>query len=318
MMVIGQRSWLRMLLVVRGTPLQRIWRRLVAVALLSIFITAWYELMGEFTLHLTVVPFTLIGLALSIFLGFRNNTSYERFWEGRKLWGSVVNVSRNMARQVHLYVEPPSTMDAAARATIAEVAAVRRELVYRIIAYVHLFRHLLRNERDWSEAEPLVSGDELERAKARLNPPLTLLEAQSAQLQQLWRDGWINAYHLPTLERSLVDLTDIQGACERIKSTPIPASYNILMHRLVAVYVFALPFGLVKTIGWLTPLVCVFIANAFLGLDAIGDEIEQPFGKDPNDLPLSAISRMIEINLRQTLGDTEVPPMLKPVNEILS
>ena len=119
------------------------------------------------------------------------------------------------------------------------------------------------------------------------------------------------------LETSLVSLTDIQGACERIKSTPIPYSYNTLIHRIVAVYTYGLPFGLVSDVGIMTPVVVLVVSYAFFGIDTVGDEIEQPFGTDPNDLPLSAISRTIEVNLRQRLGETELPPMLRPVNEML-
>ena len=123
--------------------------------------------------------------------------------------------------------------------------------------------------------------------------------------------------HLPVLEQSLTDLTDIQGACERIKSTPIPSSYTVLIHRIVALYTFSLPFGIVDAVGIATPVVVAIIAYAFFGLDAVGEEIEEPFGTDINDLPLSTLSRMIEINLRQTLGEAEVPDVLRPVDGVL-
>jgi putative membrane protein len=123
--------------------------------------------------------------------------------------------------------------------------------------------------------------------------------------------------HLPTLEASLTGLTDLQGACERIKSTPIPFSYTTLIHRIVAVYCYGLPFGVVSDTGWFTPLVVLVVSYAFFGLDTVGDEIEQPFGTDANDLPLTAISRMIEVNLRQRIGDTDIPPLLRPVDELL-
>ena len=112
-------------------------------------------------------------------------------------------------------------------------------------------------------------------------------------------------------------LTDIQGACERIKGTPIPFSYTTLIHRITAVYCYALPFGLVDEVKVFTPFVCAIVAYAFFGLDVVGDEIEMPFGTDFNDLPLRAISRMIEVNLLQRLGEEDLPPLLKPINEFL-
>jgi ion channel-forming bestrophin family protein len=104
----------------------------------------------------------------------------------------------------------------------------------------------------------------------------------------------------------------VQGGCERIRATPIPWSYTVLMHTIVAAYCFALPFGLVATTKLLTPVVVVLIAYAFLGLDAVGDELEQPFGREENDLPLDAISSTIELNLRQLLGETDLPELAEP------
>jgi putative membrane protein len=124
--------------------------------------------------------------------------------------------------------------------------------------------------------------------------------------------------HLPVLEGSLTTLTDIQGGCERILATPVPFVYNVLMHRIVAGYCLFLPFGLVDTIGWVTPLAVAFIAFAFYGLDSIGEEIEEPFGTDWNDLPLSQLSRMIEVNLRQRAGDKDIPPLMQPVDGVLT
>ena len=130
------------------------------------------------------------------------------------------------------------------------------------------------------------------------------------------RKHWIHPLHIHVIEASLVALTDVQGACERIKSTPMPHSYTVLMHRIVAGYCVLLPFGFAETIGWATPIVVLFVSYALFGLDAIGEEIERPFGLDPNDLPLSTISRAIEANLRVRIGE-KPPPLFKPRNGIL-
>jgi ion channel-forming bestrophin family protein len=124
--------------------------------------------------------------------------------------------------------------------------------------------------------------------------------------------------HAPVLEASLTQLTDIQGGCERIKSTPIPFSYTALIHRIVALYCFGLPFGLTDTIKALTPIVVAIISYAFFGLDAVGDELEEPFGTDMNDLPLTALSTAIEINIRRRIGDTDLPAQPVPVNNVLT
>ena len=135
---------------------------------------------------------------------------------------------------------------------------------------------------------------------------------------QAWSRGWIHPLHVSVLEQSLNTLTDVQGGCERIKSSRIPFSYTTLTHRIVAFYCYGLPFGLVRDLGMLTPVVVLVVSYAFFGLDTIGDEIEQPFGTDDNDLPLDAMARLIEVNLRQRIGETDLPPLLTPVDEFLS
>ena len=136
-------------------------------------------------------------------------------------------------------------------------------------------------------------------------------------IHEAWQAGHIHEYHVPVLEESLTEMTGVQGGCERIKGTPIPYTYNVLIHRIVAVYCLAMPFGLLETAGVLTPVVVCLISYAFFGLDAIGDDVEQPFERDDNDLPLDAISRTIEINLLQLLGEQDVPEPVRPINGVL-
>lgn len=312
-MIISDRpSWLRIVLTLRGSSLSKTWPRLLLTTLLSVVVTALYTHYEAFHFDLTVTPFSLIGLALGIFLGFRNNTSYDRFWEGRKLWGRLVNATRSLTRQVLTLIGPRQP-----KAPPEELEAVRKRLVYRTIAYVHALRLHLRDQRATDDLAHFLGSDELQALERELNRPIALLQGTGDQLRALWDSGWIDTMHLPVLEASLTDLADIQGGCERIKSTPIPFSYTVLIHRIVAVYCVTLPFGIVSTVGVFTPLVVMMVAYAFFGLDTVGDEIEDPFGEDPNDLPLSALSRMIEVNLRQRLGETDLPPLHKPVDGIL-
>ncbi|MDI1449980.1 bestrophin family ion channel [Polyangium sp. 6x1] len=315
MMVTEKRySWLRLLLKYRGTALQRIRGRMALTTLLAVAVTVADLKFGFFHPDLTTIPFTLIGLALSIFLGFRNNTSYDRFWEGRKLWGGLVNTTRTITRQILTLVnetpERPAESDA--------VTAFRKEMVYRIIGYTHALRLHLRDQDRLEELGPFLAAAEIEALRGELNRPTAILQSAAFRLRDAWQRGWIHPYHLSVLEQSLTVLTDLQGGCERIKSTPIPLSYTSLIHQLVAIYCFALPFGIAKTVGVFTPVVVGIVAYAFYGLDAIGDEIENPFGTDANDLPLSGLSRMIEVNLRQRLGETDLPPLLKPKGGLLT
>lgn len=303
-------SWFRLAFEFRGSALSRIMPRLIAVFLVACAVTA-LDHFGDTLPSLSPIPFTLISLALGVFLGFRNNTSYDRYWEGRRLWGRMVNDARSFARLSLNVIAPDVVPDV--RADAGETEALQRALVYRTIAYVHSVRLHLRDEvHDVSQLAAFLGGEELEQLRVQKNMPLAILQSISSLVSRARRMGVLHNRDVHLFENMLSDLCDVQGGCERIKSTPIPWSYTVLMHSIVAVYCLALPFGLVDTTALATPLVVAMIAYAFLGLDAVGDELEQPFGTDYNDLPLTTISRMIEVNLRQLLGETELPPLLTP------
>lgn len=302
--------WFELLLAWRGSVMSKIWRRLAFVLGVSGLVTYFHH-RGHMAFDMTPLPFTLVGLALSIFLGFRNNTSYDRFWEGRKLWGRLVNTSRSLTRQILtlIVVEPgeaPILTDA------------HRALVHRLAGYVHALRLHLRGQKDLEELSPFFTEAERVALARESNPPIALLQSLGDRFHAAWRAGQLDAFHLPVLEQSLTDLADIQGGCERIRSTPIPFGYTVLMHRIVGVYCVTLPFGIVAQVDLVTPVVVLLISYAFLGLDALGDEIEDPFGTDANDLPLSQLSRMIEINLRERLGEPDLPEPVRPVDGVLS
>lgn len=310
MLVLGKRSWFAILFTLRGSSAVLIWKRLALTTGVALVITYLHEAYGLLHTNLTALPFTLIAVALGIFLGFRNNTSYDRFWEGRKLWGGLVNVSRNLARQILTLPVRPEAQQGAN----APIAPDARELVRLVIAYVHALRIRLRDQSDWNSLAPL--GVDVEQLNTSTNAPVRILETLGYRFRAWQEQGYIDAYLRGILEASLSEMTNIQGGCERIKSTPIPASYTILIHRIVAVYCFTLPFGIVNTVGSFTPLVVLMISFAFFGLDAVGDEIEDPFGTDTNDLPLLALSQTIESNLREMIDDAATPVDL-PVNNVL-
>lgn len=309
-------SWLSVVLQIRTSVLTRIWGRLLVTTLFALAVTEAfeYELFAEIgRFSLSPQPFSLIGLALGIFLGFRNNTSYQRFWEGRILWGRLVNTSRSLTRQVLTLIQ------AADPAEAEVLAAYQRSFVHHVAAYVHSLRFHLRGEKEsYQELERLIPEDDLDALANSSNPPIMLIQGMGQRATEAWKRGWLDTFHLPTLESSLTGLTDIQGGCERIKSTPIPFSYTILIHRIVAVYCMALPFGLVTITHQATPLVVLLVSYALYGLDAIGDEIENPFGLDDHDLPLTAMSTMIEVNVRDQLGETDLPELKKPVDTVLN
>lgn len=289
-------SWLRIIFSLRDNIVPKIYlRMLVSTALAA---PATYLAAEKHAMSLTPTPFVLLGVPLGIFLGFRNNASYDRFWEGRRLWGQLVNTSRTFARQVLAHLV---SQEEAFRETVCTLQA---RLIRRHIAFVHALRKHLRDETNWEELTPHLGPEEVGRLREAPNVPNAILHETGLLLSRARRDGHLHLYLAPVVESSLVVLADVQGGCERIKNTPIPFSYTVLIHRIVALYCVLLPFGIAEAIGIYTPLVVLFVSFALFGLDAIGDEIENPFGHDQNDLPLSFLSRSIEAQLLSLLGDT--------------
>ncbi|MBI2388026.1 MAG: hypothetical protein HYV09_00290 [Deltaproteobacteria bacterium] len=319
MIVEDKLGYLRLLFRVRGSVLPRIWRRVVVTTVIAFLLTLLEENYPQLRLSLTPTPFTLIGLALGIFLGFRNNTSYDRFWEGRKLWGQLVNTSRILARQLLLFLHVPRlspTQSDADREELARIREAQRDMIHRTIAFAHALRMHLRGEPPFEKLAQHLPQDEVELLRADRNVPDAILARLAERVQAAWRRGWIDPLHVMRVDASLGELTNIQGGCERIRNTPIPFSYTVLIHRIVAVYCLLLPFGLYETVKLATPLVVLFVSYAFFGLDAIGDEIEDPFGTDLNDLPLLSLSTTIEGDLRVRIGEP-APPAVEPVGDHL-
>lgn len=312
MIVEDKLGYLRLLLRVRGSVLPQIWRRVVMTTAMAIALTWLVHRYPAFHVSLTVTPFTLIGLALSIFLGFRNSTSYDRFWEGRRLWGQLVNTSRILARQIQLYLHVSSLNPSEDSEQLERIREFQHEQIHRVIAFAHALRLRLRGETDFAKLAEHLPAGEVEALRAERNVPYAITARLAERLQSAWRRGWIDPLHIVQIDLSVNELTNIQGGCERIRSTPIPFSYTVLIHRIVAAYCLLLPFGLHDTVHLATPIVVMFVSYAFFGLDAIGDEIEDPFGTDLNDLPLLAISTMIEGDLCTRIGEP-TPRATEPV-----
>ncbi|MDI1449214.1 bestrophin family ion channel [Polyangium sp. 6x1] len=259
-------------------------------------------------------PFSIVGVALAILLGFRNNASYDRWWEGRKLWGGLVNASRALARQTTTLFEPgiaePTSGEAPGDAALA--AALKREILYRQIAYVHALRAVLRQQNALEGLAPLLSAEELSALVHQKNVPVALMQTNGERVAFARRAGLLSEERLGRIDATLVDLVALQGGCERIKNTPIPAGYRVFAHRSVRAYCYILPFGLVEHLGALTTVVVMAVTLMFLVLDTIGRFLEDPFTTGPNALPLMSITRNIEINLRQALGESDLPPAITP------
>ncbi|MEB0012284.1 bestrophin family protein [Glaciimonas sp. Gout2] len=313
-MIIRDRpSGFRLFLLLRGSVMPRILPSLIVNTLVATAVTLTHGDLFDLKITLTTIPFTLIGLPIAIFLGFRNNAAYDRFWEGRKLWGELVHRSRSFSRQCQSLISYPEPAVAS-----LGLADTRVRMIYRAIAFAHALRHHLRDCNIDTELKSLLLESEWHQIDKSSNKPDFLMLKMGLDLQRCIKEGRIEPCLAVQIDASLSSMAAAAAACERIKSTPIPFSYTLLLHRTAYIYCFLLPFGLVDSIGFMTPFVVAIVAYTFFGLDALGDEIEEPFGMESNDLPLDTICRTIEINLRESLADENIPPPMKVVNYCLT
>lgn len=316
-MIVRERpSGLRLFLILRGSILPRILPSLMLNIILATLVTISHGDLFDLKITLTPIPFTLIGLALAIFLGFRNNAAYDRFWEARKLWGELVLRCRSLARQCQSLIGRPENEPQQDGLQDVQVRMIRRS-----IAFSYALKHLLRSTDPGlaeSQLRPHLLPSELRQMGQQSNPPDYLLQCMGKDLQSCLQARRIDPCLATAIDHTLSEMCAAAAACERIKSTPIPFSYTLLLHRTAYLYCFLLPFGLVDLIGFMTPVVVGIVAYTFFGLDALGDEIEEPFGNEPNDLPLDAICRSIEISMLEAIGETDLPAPLVPVNYCLT
>ena len=261
------------------------------------------------------VPLALYGAAISIIVGFRNNYAYGRWWEGRTLWGAIVNRSRTLARQVLTTMSAPAD---ASDEEKAEVATMQRKLVYYQIAFVHALRQQLRGLDPIAEIRStVVAGRDCETLIGDKNVSLALQRKMGAMTREARQRGWLNEWEWQAIDVSMSALMDSQGGAERIKNTPMPKQYDFFPRFFVDLYCLMLPIGMVQSLHWFTPLGSTVVGFMFLALDKIGRDLEDPFDNGIYDVPLTAITTTIETNLRQMLGETELPTPQKAVEGIL-
>ena len=327
------------LLPVRGeSALPSAWPRILLATVIALVVTIEKHGLRLDTYTLTATPFTILGVSISFFLGFRNNTAYNRFWEARTLWGKIINTSRSLAGQVLTQTATPDAHETRPRRTNA--AAVPRttpdapeknrsgtpdtasrpqmdktEFVHALIGFAHALRHHLRDTDPWPAMENYFSANTLGWLKMQSNVPLAITYLLRERIGQAHRRGDISEADFLPIEASITALVDAQGGCERIKNTPIPITYTVLSHRIVSFFCYALPFGLIDSTRTLTPVVVLLVSYAFFGLDTLGEEISDPFGTDPHDLPLPTFAAAIETNLREMLR--QPPPSSAPPRSLL-
>lgn len=287
----------QLLYILRGSIVPAVAPKVLAIFVLAIGVSALGELWHPVGIErVSVAPFSLVGLVLTIFLSFRNNACHERWWEGRKQWGQLIVETRSLARECATLLPGD--------------AALRTRVLRNAIGFAHALAARLRGKDMQAVAQPWI--DDAQALASRQNTPDLLLTRISADLAEAHRAGAIDSILYGVLEQRVTAMAGIQAACERIAGTPLPFAYTLLLHRCAWLFCVLLPFGLATTLGWATPVVSAVLAYAFFGLDQLGDETEEPFGTEPNDLPLDAIVRTIEIDLLDSLGVRPLPEPLQP------
>lgn len=241
----------------------------------------------ESDFHTTISMHSLLGIVLGLFLVFRTNSSYDRWWEGRKLWGSLVNNTRNLSFKVHAFLDKSDT-------------ANRLWFAQMIPNLVISLRDHLRNESDMSRLD--ITDDKfLETLKNFQHLPNRLSSMMYDRISELYKKKEITGEQFFVMDREMKEFSDIVGACERIKNTPIPYSYMMYIKQFIFIYVITLPFAFVTTSGYLTIPLVMLITFVLLSVELIAEEIEDPFGKDINDLPTDELSDKIKANVREIL-----------------
>ena len=303
-------GWRPNMIVRDHLPWIRVWpavsRRLGVLFFFDATIAALYSFAGAKFLAVPELPLGMMGGAISVFLAFRTNSAYDRWWEARILWGGLVNFSRTFARQVLTMFEPG--LD-----NRESVRVVERRLVLYMIAFTCALRCHLRGQNPFPELNGILGPSTTDSLHSHANVPAAILLQMGADLRVAYQRGWIDSFRWTSFDRSLTELSNIQGACERIKNTPLPRQYDFLPRLLVGFFCMLLPFGLVEGLGLLTPIASTMIGFIFVALDSVGREIENPFENTVHDTPMTSLSRTIEINLRQHLGDAFTPRDVKPV-----
>jgi putative membrane protein len=307
-MIIRERPNLgQLFFILRGSVILRIFPQILVVMAMSAIIVWGHREAPQFVPSVAGAPFALIGIALSIFLSFRNSACYERWWEARKLWGEMLAVSRHISRQTELFEQRSEQAKAARRAILLLATALADETV----------KYLRGGECPNNSTVRLLPADVAAAVKAARHPPTEIINRIGRQLIDLKNGNVISDIEFSLLDRTLTRLADAVAACERLRNTPVPFGYTLLIHRTAHLFCFMVPFGFADVLGLVTPLAAGLVAYTFFGLDALGDELEEPFGTMPNDLPIAAIATVIEIETRSMLGDTDLPATPKPVDYIL-
>lgn len=327
-----------------------------------IWLTLWAVLMATFYANFNFewmkipwLPLSIMGTAVAFYIGFKNNSAYDRVWEARKIWGAIVNSSRMWGANTRAFITHQFREESLSESALN---TIHQRLIYRHIAWLYVLRDQLLIPTQWEhlrdsrtglarrffdarknhfgigmlgtqvtkdQLKLLLAQEEHDRVINYKNTATQLIDIQSQELKQLREEGLIDDFRHMRLQRLLNDFYTHQGKCERIKKFPLPRQYASMSFVFVSIFIFLLPFGLIPAFQELSPHWGHWISIPFVALvgwvyiimELIGDYSENPFEGLGNDIPMLALTRTIEIDLREMLGETDLPPAIEPVNNVL-
>lgn len=319
----------------------------------SVFVTAFYEYFHWEFLHIPWLPLSVIGTAVAFYVGFKNNSAYDRLWEARKIWGAIINSSRMWGASVKGFVSNQFTDKEYSK---EELNTIHKKLMYRHIAWLYALRSQLLIPTPWEhinqgkhvrrvtekrmkrfglglsnydgvtekELEAYLPPEEVTRLINYKNTATQIIDQQSQDLQHLRKLDLIDDFRHMELQNILNDFYTHQGKCERIKKFPLPRQYGSMSLVFVGIFIFLLPLGMVSEFhklgefgAWASIPFTILIGWVYLMMELVGDYSENPFEGLGNDIPMLSLCRVIEIDLKQMLGETEIPPAVEAKNGVL-
>ncbi|MFK7784683.1 MAG: bestrophin family protein [Crocinitomicaceae bacterium] len=291
------------------------------------------------------VPLTLVGIAVAFYLGFKNNSAYDRTWEARKIWGEIVNDSRTWGMMITGFVTDEFTKDPHSSDELKEI---RKRMIFRHIAWLYRLKRQLRVVKTWEHDKPLnhryrkifedafpskeeqeelldfLKQEEVDYMMSKSNVATQLLKRQSDDLTELKSKGLIDDFRHMELERLLMNFYTHQGKCERIKNFPLPRQYASVSIYFCYIFIFLLPFGLISAFNsfdtqyiWGVVPFTTLIGWIFYMMELVGDYAENPFEALAFDTPMTALTRTIEIDLKEMLDEENIPQAIVPVEGVL-
>lgn len=296
----------------------RNWGLILTVILteqLVVFISPYTSVLETDVFSATAIG--LIATVVGIFIVFRFNEAYQRWWEARILWGALVNDSRTFTREVITMLTPDRVPSIG---TPENAVKLHTELVYRHLAYCNALRLSLRGQDSWDELAPFLSAEELRELKTYENKPTRLDRSQGERLAEVIGTDTAQHVLLMQFDSTLNRLYDIQGGCERIKNTAFPDEVRFISRGLVWLSAIAVPIAFLsadREVRVIEVLAVIVISLSFMVVEQLGASLKNPFENDDNDTPMTALCRTIEIDLRQQLGETKIPPPIEPIGGVL-